>query len=435
MQTLKHFIGAALLAVGAQAAAATPGDLDPTFAFGGYNAVGYGDYTASDDLVVDRAGFVYTAGTDTTGGTTTPILAKYKPDGSLDTSFGVGGFATPATVPANVMSYAALVMFRDYLFQLVSADDKLYVYAFDTNGVPQAWFGTGGVSVVTVGLGIYPVLDIAQWGNNLGIAASARNPATGNVDFVVAQMSLSGALIPGFGTGGVAYSRVWSGAGARNRLTGLAFQPDGRIVAAGRAAKPGGTYDFVVARYRTDGTPDPTFALGGFRVIGFGDNDYGRRVALKKDGRIVTTGSACKTIDPSTGEEYCLLGAAQLKADGSLDAGFGSGGQITWDLGRNGVTVTDFVLDPRERPVVVGQHHVDTDQSTAFVARLKTNGALDAGYGGGGWVDVTYGYDANANGGVKVYPSTGQIVTAGTTIKIVDPTTSYALTTVARHEN
>ena len=434
MQTLNKLMFAAALAAGAHTAAAAPGDFDPTFAFGGYNAVGYGDYAGGDDLVIDRAGFIYTAGTDTTGGATTPLLTKYKPDGSLDTSFGVGGFATPLSAPPNVMPYAALVMFRDYLFQLVSADDKLYVYAFDTNGTPQSWFGTGGVSVVTVGLGIYPVLDIAQWGNNLGIAASARNPATGNFDFVVAQMSLSGALIPGFGSGGVAYSRVATGAGARNRLTGLAFQPDGRIVAAGRAAKLGGTYDFVVARYRTDGTPDPTFAAGGFRVIGFGDNDYGRRVALKKDGRIVVTGSACKTIDPATGAEYCLLGAAQLKPDGSLDAGFGSGGQVTWDLGRNGVTVTDFVLDPRERPVVVGQHHIDTDRSTAFVARLRTSGALDVGYGGGGWVDVSYGYDANANGGVKVYP-TGQIVTAGMTIKIVDPTTSYALTTVARHEN
>ena len=125
MQTLNKLMFAAALAAGAHTAAAAPGDFDPTFAFGGYNAVGYGDYAGGDDLVIDRAGFIYTAGTDTTGGATTPLLTKYKPDGSLDTSFGVGGFATPLSVPPNVMPYAALVMFRDYLFQLVSADDKL----------------------------------------------------------------------------------------------------------------------------------------------------------------------------------------------------------------------------------------------------------------------------------------------------------------------
>lgn len=435
MKTLNSILLAASLALAAQTASAAPGDFDPTFAFGGYNAVGYGDYAGADDLAVDKDGYVYTAGTSTTGGVTTPVLAKYKPNGALDVGFGVGGFATPASVPPNVAAYSSVVLFRNYLFQMIAADDKLYVYAFDTNGVPQVWFGAGGVASFTVGTAIYPVFEIAQWGNYLGLAASARNPATGNLDFVVVQLSLSGAPVPGFGTGGVAYSRLWTGAGARNRLTGLAFQPDGRIVAAGRVAKPGEPYEFVVARYRLDGTPDPTFALGGYRVIYFADNDYGRRVALKKDGRIVVTGSVCKTIDPATGEEYCSLGAAQLKTDGSLDGGFGLGGQVTWDLGRKGVIVTDLALDPRERPIVVGQRLVTPDKTTAFVLRMKTNGALDGAYGGGaGWVDVTYGYDSNANGGVKLSP-TGEVVTAGITIKVVDPTTSYALTTVARHQH
>ena len=62
---------------------------------------------------------------------------------------------------------------------------------------------------------------------------------------------------------------MWSGAGARNRLTGITFQPDGRIVAAGRSAKPGEPYDFVAARYRLDGSPDVTFGLAGFSSIDF----------------------------------------------------------------------------------------------------------------------------------------------------------------------
>ncbi|UXI67432.1 hypothetical protein [Tahibacter amnicola] len=435
MKSLSSLLLSSLFALCTPAALAAPGDYDPSFGTGGYTVTYDGDHSSADDLVVDEAGNVYTAGTSVTGGTVVPVLAKYKPNGLIDGSFGVGGIVTPASLPPNVAAYSALTRFRGYLFQMIAADDKLYVYAFNTSGVPQAWFGAGGVATFTVGTAIYPVFDIAQWGNNLAMAASARNPATGNHDFVLVGLSLSGAPLGGFGTGGVAYSRLWSGAGARNRLTGLVFQPDGRIVAAGRAAKPGDTYDFVVGRYQWNGTPDPTFGLAGFTRIGFADDDFGRRVALKKSGQIVISGSTCKTIDPAAGTTYCRAGAAQLRPNGALDATFGVGGKIEWDLYDKGVTVTDMILDDAERPVIVGQHLVDDAKSTAFVLRLKPDGWIDGSYGSGsGWVDLHYGYDANANGGVKLYKP-GLIVTAGTTIKFADPSLTLGAMTVARHQN
>jgi len=445
MKTLNAHFSAVLfalaLACGATTApAATPGELDPTFGGGGIRRTSYGDNAGADDLVVDRDGFVYTAGTSTTAGVTRPVLAKYKPDGNLDTSFGSGGIVTPAVPPANVALYSALTLFRDTLYQMVAADDKLYVYAFNTGGIPQAWFGSGGVASFTVGANIYPVFDIAQWGNYLGMAAGARNPLTGNFDFVVVELTLGGAPVSGFGVGGIAYSRLWTGVGARNRLTGITFQPDGRIVAAGRSAKPGEQYDFVAARYRYDGTPDPTFGLAGFSTIDFGGDDFGRRIAQRKDGRFVIGGSVCKAPDATTGFAYCFAGAAGLQNNGSLDVGFGSLGRFVQDLGGGGSTVTDLILDERERPILVGQHldapPIDTgpNKAKAFVMRLRSSGVLDGSYLGGGWADFSYGYESSSNGGVKLYPGT-RIVTAGTTTKMVDPTTMFGLMTVARHAN
>lgn len=430
----------ALAGVATAASAAMPGDLDPTFGDGGIRRTSYGDNASADDLVVDRYGYVYTAGTSTTAGVTRPVLAKYKPDGNLDTSFGSGGIVTPAAPPANVALYSALTMYRDTLYQMIAADDTLYVYAFNTAGAPQAWFGAGGVASFAIGANIYPVFDIAQWGNYLGMAASARNPVTGNFDFVVVELTLGGAPVSGFGSGGIAYSRMWSGAGARNRLTGITFQPDGRIVAAGRSAKPGEPYDFVAARYRLDGTPDASFGLAGFSSIDFGGDDFGRRIAQRKDGRFVIGGSVCKEPDPATGFSYCHAAAAGLKNDGSLDAGFGSLGRFLQDLGGGGAIVTDLILDERERPIMVGQHLDEPPAATepakakAFVMRLRSSGVLDGSYLGGGWADFSYGYESSANGGVKLYPGT-RIVTAGTTTKTADPTMTFGLMTVARHQN
>jgi hypothetical protein len=110
------------------------------------------------------------------------------------------------------------------------------------------------------------------------------------------------------------------------------------------------------------------------------------------------------------------------------------------DLGGGGSIVTDLILDERDRPIIVGQHldapPTDTgpNRTKAFVMRLRSSGVLDASYLGGGWADFSYGYESSANGGVKLYPGT-RIVTAGTTTKVVDPTTSIGLMTVARHLN
>lgn len=436
MKTLSSWLCLAALALaGGSATAAVPGELDPTYGGAGIVRSGYGELAQADDLAVDKDGNVYAAGTSTSAGVTVPLLAKYKPDGSLDFGFGSGGFVTPVSPPAGVAAYSALTLYRDTLYQMITAGDKLYVYAFNTSGVPQAWFGTGGVASFTVGSGIYPVFDIAQWGNYLGMAASARNPATGNYDFVVVELTLGGAPVAGFGVGGIAYSRQWIAAASRNRLTGIAFQPDGRIVAAGRTNKPGEAYDFVVARYRYDGTPDPTFGLGGFRLIDFGGDDFGRRVALRRDGRIVTAGSVCRTLDPATGEQYCLAAAAGLKADGNLDPGFGVGGRFSHDPGEKGAIVTDMILDERERPILVGQHVFDTPYTKAFVARLRSTGVIDGTYLGGGWADFSYGWESSANGGVKLYPGS-RIATAGNTMKLVTPpSTFHGLMTTARHVN
>jgi hypothetical protein len=59
-----------------------------------------------------------------------------------------------------------------------------------------------------------------------------------------------------FGAGGRRYYQIHSGVGARNIFTGIALQPDGKIVTAGRARAAGASYDMIVARFDSQGKPD-----------------------------------------------------------------------------------------------------------------------------------------------------------------------------------
>src|SRR5688572_16537282 len=96
----------------------------------------------------------------------------------------------------------------------------------------------------------------------------------------------------------------------------IALQPDGRIVAAG-ASWNGSNYDFALARYNADGSPDLTFAGGNGHVTeSFGSSwDVCRSVLVQADGKIVTAGYSWN------GNNYDFA-LARYTANGSLDTTF-----------------------------------------------------------------------------------------------------------------
>ena len=55
-------------------------------------------------------------------------------------------------------------------------------------------------------------------------------------------------------------------------INDMALQNNGKIIVAG-ASYNGTDYDFVVARYDTDGTLDTTFGIGGVVTIDFNNED------------------------------------------------------------------------------------------------------------------------------------------------------------------
>ena len=118
-----------------------------------------------------------------------------------------------------------------------------------------------------------------------------------------------GDLDPTFGRDGKVATEFSGGASAWS----VAIQPDGRIVAVGGAGF--GQRGFLVARYRRDGTLDPTFGDGGRVVTRYRDANA-RAVVVQPDGRIVV----------AAGLQSAEVTLIRLNSDGSLDSSFGSNG-------------------------------------------------------------------------------------------------------------
>lgn len=183
---------------------------------------------------------------------------------------------------------------------------------------------------------------------------------------------------------------------AFNTVEAVAIAPDGKIVAAGctvRADSDPPNYDFGVARFNADLTPDTSFGTGGSRVGAFdvgGDYaDCATSVAVLPDRTIVAAGTA-------RGSDGRLKAALlKLAADGSADAAFGNNGRVWFDASQwspGSIAINAITVDRHGRLVVAGGRQIwdGTDQDF-IVARLDpATGALDTSFGGLGMVSLLF---------------------------------------------
>ena len=91
---------------------------------------------------------------------------------------------------------------------------------------------------------------------------------------------------------------------------GVAIQPDGKIVVAGRLYDDGPR--FSVARLNPDGSSDTSFDGDGVVITPIGTYDYANSVAIQADGKIVAAGYSYNPSDPN-------LALVRYNTDGSLD--------------------------------------------------------------------------------------------------------------------
>jgi uncharacterized delta-60 repeat protein len=211
----------------------------------------------------------------------------------------------------------------------------------------------------------------------------------GGEDWALAEYNPDGTLNAAFGQGGRV---VTSFSPFASSVSGIAIQPDGKIVVSGTVALLTG-FDFGLTRYNPDGSLDPSFGTDGQVMISIGSFALGAGVAIQPDGKIVETGLA-------DGE----VAVVRVNSDGSLDSSFGTGGEVL-TTAENFSTVVDIQPDGK---ILVGGAGVNGEDFG--LVRFNPDGSLDPSFGTGGAVDTpsTYGIAQMA-----LQPD-GKIVAVGT---------------------
>jgi uncharacterized delta-60 repeat protein len=263
-------------------------------------------------------------------------------------------------------------------------------------GELDASFGTGGTVITSFGGADVASAVAIQPDGKLVVAG--RTNIAGNTVFALARYNANGGLDPAFGTGGL----VTTDFGSTDQAFAVALQPDGKIVTAGRRGS-----DVIVARYNANGTPDALFGptnTPGRVVTNFGATEQALALVLQPDGKIVVAGRTNKPA-PSGNFDFAL---ARYEAAGTLDLTFGTLGLVTTDFGGSVDRAFAMALQPDGKLVVVG----DSDANFAL-ARYNPDGSLDAGFGSGGKVITSFGGIDQASA-VSLQPD-GKIVVAGQT--------------------
>lgn len=224
----------------------------------------------------------------------TLLLARFNTDGSLDSSFGGGGFNRfklgDRTFPNSIaiLNDGKIVVggfgyFRDTA--------RFILVRCNKTGSLDSSFADNGVQNNIIGLGGSIVVDTA------GKILMAGPISTGNI---LARFNSNGTPDNSFSGNGIQLLNFAAEA--------LALQHDGKIVISGKIEPGGDRIDdgIFLARYNQDGTLDSSFGNNGIQISDFGGRDYSFSIQIETDGKILIAGSVI----------------ARYSADGVLDQSF-----------------------------------------------------------------------------------------------------------------
>lgn len=261
-------------------------------------------------------------------------LARYNLDGSLDTSFGIGGKVT-----SGVLTYGYISGIKDLVIQ---SDGKLVAVGYNglvpfilirynSDGTIDSSFGSGGKIILGSASGAITPHSLAIQQDGKLVAGGSKLVGS-YVDFGLMRFNANGTTDTAFGNNGI----VTTGFDGGDTAWDVAIQPDGKIVAGGQ-----GDSGFALARYNENGSLDTSFGIGGKILTSF--NASGLALSILPDGKLIMAGGTYSG-------DFALV---RYNSDGTLDIGFGNSGIVITDFGSTD-RAWSLAVQPDGNTVVAG---------------------------------------------------------------------------------
>jgi uncharacterized delta-60 repeat protein len=382
-------VAALVVGVFSAGAKAAPGDLDPTFSGDGKQRTelrsGLSQATAT---VLQPNGKIVAVGTVGIAGGF--ALARYNPNGSLDTSFSGDGMRITDFGGSDDGARAVALQADGKIVAVGGGGDHDFVLArYNPNGSLDTSFSGDGKQIIDWG-----GLD---WARGVAIQADGKIVVVGRGgprprDFALARYNPNGSLDTSFSGDG---KQTTDFGGFDNGARAVAIQTDDKIVVVGRSDPEG---VFALARYNPNGSLDPSFSGDGKQTTDFGGAERATGVALQGDGKIVVVGRG--------GPLPRDFAIARYNSDGALDTSFSGDGKQTTDFGGSDDGARAVAIQTDDKIVVVGRSGVFA------LARYNPNGSLDRSFSGDGRKTTNFGDGRDGANGVAIQTN-GKIVAVG----------------------
>lgn len=326
-------------------------------------------------------------------------LARYTEDGELDPSFGGGTVVTDFRSTAAEYALALRTDNHNRIILAGRADGYMALARYNPDGTLDTSFDRDGKVLTNFRSTEHESAQAIAIDRAGRIIVGGSAGSDGDY-FALARYDVDGSLDASFHHDGKVLTDFRSGRTEIGRA--LAIDHGGRIVLGGwaRIDPASSVRQFALARYTADGELDTTFDRDGKVLTDFRstEDEWIDALAIDRAGRIVVGGAA--------GDKFAL---ARYLNDGSLDTSFHHDGKVVTDFrSTRREKIAALVLDHLGRIVVAGA----ADRKFAL-ARYTEDGDLDTSFDRDGKVLTDFRSSSNEGASAVAIDHQGRIVAGG----------------------
>lgn len=339
------------------------GIIDSTF---GVNGIVITDFITSDDsltsLILQSDGKILAAG-KTNLSSKDIAIARYNPDGTLDISFDGDGlivtdFGYDEAANSIALQADGKIIVAGYLSDGVTID--FLVARFNTDGSIDLTFSVDGFTQTDFGQNDFANAVAIQSDGKIVVAGSASTSAGTSIDIAISRYEVNGTLDSGFGTSGKTVTPFV----VPTIANAMKIQTDGKIVIVATLFDGTDSY-LVIGRYLTNGTLDNSFDSNGLIINDFGyAKCSGNSLELQSDGKIIAVGHTW------TGSQN-EFAVARYLTNGAPDPEFDSDGTFSNSFNTNNSVAYSVTIQSDGKIVVAGKNQSDAGDDEFAIARYN----------------------------------------------------------------